>query len=107
MVETNKMTDEIVSRIRKRVNPKRIILFGSRAKGEERLDSDYDILVILESEKPRYKRSGPLYAELADLPIEIDAVVYTPEEVAEWRNVSESLISTAIRDGVVLYEAQA
>ncbi|MDJ0761894.1 MAG: nucleotidyltransferase domain-containing protein [Myxococcota bacterium] len=106
MVETSDIAAEIVSRIRRRMNPQRIILFGSRGKGEARPNSDFDILVILESEKPRYKRSAPLYAELADLPIEVDAVVYTPEEVAEWRDVSESLVSTALRHGVVLYEAQ-
>ena len=105
MTESSKIADQIVSRIRRRVNPKRIILFGSRAKGKGRPDSDYDVLVISESVKPRYKRAAPIYAELADLPVEVDAVVYTPQEVAEWQDVSESLVSTALKHGIVLYEA--
>ena len=106
MDNPNHITSEIVARIRKRINPDRIILFGSRAKGEARPDSDFDILIIMESKKPRFKRSASIYAELADLPVEIDAVVYTPDEVDEWEDVSESLVSSAIREGVVLYEAQ-
>ena len=105
MVESSEMTAQIVSRIRRRVNPRRIILFGSRARGEERLNSDYDVLVIVDSKKPRYKRSAPIYAELADLPVEVDAIVYTPDEIAEWQDVSESLVSTALKHGIVLYEA--
>ena len=74
MMEISDITDEIVSRIRRRMNPERIILFGSRAKGEERPNSDFDILIIEASNKPRFKRSAPIYVELADLPAEVDAV---------------------------------
>jgi predicted nucleotidyltransferase len=107
MVETRDITDEIVLRIRKTMNPKQIILFGSRARGDEHPDSDFDILVIAESRQPRFKRSAPIYAEVADLPCELDAVVYTQEEVDDWMDVPKSLVSTALHDGIVLYEAEA
>lgn len=106
MVFADHMTEQIVARVLRRMRPLRIVLFGSRAKGQARLDSDYDLLVIAHSDQPRYRRSAPLYAELADLPLEVDALVYTPDEVAAWQNVSESLVSTAIREGIVLYEGQ-
>ena len=36
--------------------PKKIVLFGSRARGDANEDSDYDLLVIEDSDKPRWKR---------------------------------------------------
>ena len=36
---------------------------------------------------PRYRRSIPLYVALADPPVEVEVMVYTPEEVDEWSQV--------------------
>jgi len=38
----------IVGRIVRAIDPRRIILFGSRARGDARPESDYDLLVILD-----------------------------------------------------------
>jgi hypothetical protein len=48
----------------------------------------------------------PIYAALSDLPIEVDAdvIVYTPEEIQEWSGASASFVTTALREGTVLYE---
>ena len=40
--------NEITKRIVKEADPDKIILFGSRAKGEEKEESDYDICVLKE-----------------------------------------------------------
>ncbi len=97
---------EMVVRIRRALNPERIILFGSRARGEGGSRSDYDLLVIQESDLPRYRRSVPVYPALADLPVEVDVVVYTPREVQEWSPVPQAFVSTAIREGRVIYERE-
>jgi predicted nucleotidyltransferase len=103
----NELLAEMVERIRRSVDPDRIVLFGSRARGNARPDSDYDLLVVRESSEPRYRRSASLYRDLASLPVEVDIVVYTPGEVAEWRQVPQAFVSTAIREGKVLYERAA
>lgn len=36
----------------------RMILFGSRAKGTATKDSDYDVLVVMDSDLPYYARQG-------------------------------------------------
>ncbi len=97
---------EIVRRIRAVANPRKIVLFGSRARGEHRPQSDIDLLVIEDSLLPRHRRPIPLYAALADLPIDVDTevVVYTPAEVEEWRGASAAFVTTALREGRVLYE---
>jgi hypothetical protein len=34
----------------------------------------------------------------------MDIVVYSPEEVREWSEVRQAFVTTAIREGQVLYE---
>ncbi len=106
MKDADSPLGEIMKRIRAEVDPDRIILFGSRARGEARQDSDFDLLVIKESDEPRYRRAAPLYTLLADLPVEVELMVYTPAEVREWSNVPQAFVTTALREGKVLYERQ-
>lgn len=98
---------EIVRRIVAVADPDQIILFGSRARGDHRPDSDVDLLVIKESSEPLARRDGPLYTALASLPLEVDVLVYTPQEVRDWRRVRHALPTTAIREGVALYARAA
>jgi predicted nucleotidyltransferase len=107
MKEKDQMLREIVARIKKVAQPECIILFGSQVQGTARPDSDFDLLVIKESDEPRYRRSAPLYTALSDVPVEVDVVVYTPDEVSEWDSVREAFITTAVREGKVLYERQS
>jgi predicted nucleotidyltransferase len=97
---------EIVRRIRAVSRPRRIVLFGSRARGNHRPGSDIDLLIIEDSPLPRHHRAIPLYAALADIPLDVDMelVVYTPEEVEEWRGAGAAFVTTALREGTVLYE---
>ncbi len=104
MLIDTELTDEIVRRIVQVISPQKIILFGSRARGDAHHSSDFDLLVISESSEPRYRRSAPLYTALADLPVETDLLVYTPEEVLDWSDVQEAFVTTAVREGNVLYE---
>jgi uncharacterized protein len=94
----------IVRRIVETAQPDKIILFGSRARGDVRPNSDFDVLVIKESDEPRYRRSVPLYVALADLPAEVEVMVYTPAEVEEWSLVPQAFVTTAVREGVTIYE---
>ena len=95
---------DIVRRIVETAQPEKIILFGSRARGDARADSDFDVLVIQESDEPRYRRSAPLYVALADLPAEVEVMVYTSEEVEEWSQVPQAFVTTAVREGTTIYE---
>lgn len=104
MMNEEEVLTEIVARIRAALQPERIVLFGSRARGNARARSDFDLLVIKPSDQPRYRRAAPLYSALADLPVEVELVVYTPEEVKEWSNVPQAFVTTALREGRILYE---
>jgi predicted nucleotidyltransferase len=100
------LLEQVVERIVDQVRPEKVILFGSRARGSARPDSDLDLLVIAESSEPRYRRSAPLYGALSDILVPMDILVYSPQEVDEWRDVRQAFVTTAIREGRVLYEKQ-
>jgi predicted nucleotidyltransferase len=97
---------EIVARIAQAMRPRKIVLFGSRARGETRPESDIDLLVIADSTEPRHRRSAPLYGLLSDILAPMDILVYTPAEVDDWREVPQAFVTTALREGKVLYEDQ-
>ena len=95
---------EIVRGIRAVGNPQKIVLFGSRARGNAGPDSDYDIFVIEDSDEPRWTRSVKYYGALSCLPVAKDVVVWTPAEVEEWSTARSCLATIALREGRLLYE---
>ena len=64
IVIDNNLLDEIVRRLVKAVDPDRIILFGSWARGDARPDSDVDLLIIKDSDQPAHRRTMPAYLAL-------------------------------------------
>ena len=100
----NTLIQEIVERIVQTARPSRIVLFGSRARGDVHAGSDIDLLVIAHSDQPRYLRAAPIYGTLSDIMVSMDIMVYTPQEVYEWSDVPQAFVTTAIREGKVLYE---
>ena len=63
----NASLKEMVRRILVTGHPQKIILFGSRARGDARPDSDYDLLLIEPSDQSRDGRAiGPMAQSTAD-----------------------------------------
>jgi predicted nucleotidyltransferase len=91
--------------IGERFHPEKVILFGSYARGEAGIDSDVDLMVVMDSDAPWYKRSTPIRLALAERWIEpIDIIVRSPEVFAQRQSQTDTLEYAAVREGVVLYE---
>jgi predicted nucleotidyltransferase len=84
--------------------PERIILFGSRARGEADPWSDYDIIVIKRTDQPFMERLREMVPYLVEFERPAEILVYTPEE---FERMQETGLGWIVRDkGVILYEAE-
>lgn len=79
-----------------------VILFGSRARGESRPDSDLDLLVIEPDFDRRGEEYGRLRKELRGLDVAIDLVVYRKREAEQWGKVPGSFLHRVLGEGRVL-----
>ena len=104
---TDQLLQEVVRRILSVGAPRTIVLFGSQARGDARPDSDLDLLIIEDSDLPRYKRSVLYLRALVGLFPAKDVVVWTPAEVQAWSAVPHAFITTALREGKTLYARSA
>lgn len=97
----------MVDRIRRAIDPQRIILFGSLARGDARPGSDVDLLIVAPSSEPRWSRAAPVYRLLAGLGVGKDVVWWTQSEIDEWCGVRAHFVNRVLADGKVLYEKSA
>jgi len=103
-VPADTLVDNMVARVTGRFDPVRVLLFGSRARGDARADSDVDLLVVLPEVDDARRAAIEIRRALADFPVAKDVIVTTPEEIARRGDVVGSILRPALREGIVVYE---
>ena len=104
--KTNKII-KILKEFKKRVNRtikiERMILFGSRARGDERKNSDVDIILVSKEFKNQksFRRSPQIYLKWKS-EYGTDIICLTPEEL-ERKKSQIGIIKTALREGVEIW----
>jgi len=98
---TDSGLDEIV-RLLLRYEPERIILFGSRARGDADEYSDYDLIVIKRTTRPFLERLRDMVPYLVEFGHPAEILVYTPEEFERMRETGLGWV--VAREGVTVYE---
>jgi len=94
----------MVDRIVGRFQPERVVLFGSRARGDATERSDVDLLVVMPDGIDRRETSVEIHVSLGDLPAAKDIVVTTPAHIAQRGHIIGTVLRPALREGKVLYE---
>jgi predicted nucleotidyltransferase len=90
------LSDPILARVKRELEAlygprlKRVLLYGSRARGDHRPDSDYDILVVLEGPIERW----PEREKLSELSAKLtwETVIHEHPVVASFKPVTEEQI---------------
>jgi hypothetical protein len=96
---TDPRLQEAVRRLVDALSPRAIILFGSRARGTNRPDSDYDLLVVSSA----LRDYDEVYRPVAGRGLRCDVV---PCTVETWRQAGQDaggVLRDALDEGVLLY----
>jgi uncharacterized protein len=101
----------IIERLKK-INPAKVILFGSHAEGTASAGSDLDLLVVVNDDRlpQSYREKEQIYLEVARLlrdvrgMISIDLIVHTRPMYARFVEMNSLFARELQEDGVLLYE---
>ena len=98
---------EVTGFIRERLSGafeiEKMILFGSQARAEAHAESDWDVLVITETDVPFAERQALAMRCLRRRDFAVDLLVYTPAEADRERQILGSALYWADREGRVMY----
>lgn len=97
---------EFIRRIVDELHPLQIWLYGSRAKGEARPTSDWDLLAVLPDDaRAEDLDLVPLWQRLSDLHTQrVELIPITHSEFEKWRDALGSLPQIVTTEGVVVYD---
>ena len=95
--------EEYKEKVVKVLNPKKIILFGSFARGDFNEGSDIDLIVICDWKESFLDRIKVLL-DINNFCLPIEPIGYTEKEFKGMIKEGNSFISQILEEGVVIYE---
>ncbi len=102
---TDILINYIVDKIVSSIQPEKILLFGSYARGDSDKNSDLDLLVIKDSQQKNREIRREIDRLLTGRRFSIDILVRKPAEVAEnLKDRNPFYLHHIFKDGKVLYE---
>jgi uncharacterized protein len=106
---TEKLLQEMTDLIVRETKPRKIILFGSYARGTAHADSDLDFLIaedgLFDAQRSRRGEITRLSNIMFDYFIPMDFLVFTPQEIDKWKDTNNHVIAHALREERMLYES--
>ena len=101
----SKPVQRIINRIIRSYRPKKIIVFGSFARGDVHQGSDLD-LVIIKNTKEKFLRRMDAVLDLCDGEIGVEPLIYTEAEFERMLEEGNDFLETVVSEGKVVYERQ-
>jgi predicted nucleotidyltransferase len=100
-------TAELVKRLVVLYEPEQVWLFGSRARGDARDDSDWDLLIVVSDDAPpERRRARAAYKAMIDLEHGADVLVWPRSEFEARLPLRASLPRAVVDEGVLLHDAR-
>ena len=93
----------IVRRISARINPVKIFLFGSRAKGEAKQGSDFDFVIIYDGEESKRDVKSAVYRIFRGERLSLDVLVLSSEEFNRFKHVANTIAREISENGKLVF----
>ena len=97
------LVEKVVHTITEAIRPEKIILFGSRAVGETKDDSDIDLVVVCRGPKSKREIQLEIHNLFEHPDFSLDVFVLTPEELEREKGLANTLAREVSERGVVCY----
>jgi predicted nucleotidyltransferase len=104
-VDAPSVLPQMVARIVEVLHPVQVWLFGSRARGDARADSDWDFLAVLPDDAPEQDLDvSSVWPRLRDLELKrAEVLTMTLSEFEEWKHALGTLAQIVASTGFVVY----
>ena len=102
---TQAIIDRSVRRVVEAADPVKVILFGSRVRGDAHGDSDIDLLVVERTVRDTAQESARLRRAIGPVGVGVDVVVVDEAGFDKWSEAPGSTLYWAKREGRVVYPA--
>lgn len=105
--ELARIAMEVTERIVKRIHPEKVILFGSAARGEANEQSDLDLFIVAQTDKPYPARMSPVHRVIDEMrcPCSVESIIYTPKEFKRAQDKGSLFVHEVLTTGKILYGA--
>lgn len=101
----SELIKEIVRRVSWTIHPRRIIIFGSAARGEMGPASDVDLLIVMPDGTHRRDAGRKVFRALSGLGIAKDVIVVTESDLKDFGENPSLVIKPALEEGREVYRA--
>jgi len=101
---TSQKIQEVADKIAREYQPEKIILFGSWAWGKPHKDSDADLFVVKNEDKPQIEMMRDVDRIILDRDMPVDIMVYKSQQLKKREELGDPFILRIINFGKVLYE---
>jgi len=100
-----KFLKKLVNKLISNYDISQIILFGSFARGDYHEYSDIDLIIIGYLDDNFFNRIGKVL-DLGPPNIELEPLVYTPEEFEKMKENENPFILNVLEEGIILYKKE-
>ncbi len=101
MTDSLKKAIEIIVQVAK---PDKIILFGSHARGDNKPESDYDLLVLKRGLTKQRALTQKIYLSFKDVGASVDVIVADLEKYDQLKTDPYMIYYEAAKNGRMVYE---
>ena len=95
--------EKVLEIIIKEVDPDMIVLFGSLARGDQKENSDVDLLIIKEDLKGSRNLLKKVYSSLSGIGTPIDMILVDSKKLNDHLNDPYMIYGQALKEGRTLY----